>query len=250
MFSIFVSALLSMIEPGGASAFPGAETGESCKECHRLTIDEADKLLKTSELGAKVKSVDESPVKGIWQVMLVQQDRDVVAYIDYAKRFLLQGNLMPLEEVGSPEKLRSVDVKKIPLDDALVMGKKDARTKIIVFDDPDCPVCASFHHEIKKALKERPNIAFYLKLYPLDIHPDAYRKSKSIVCAKSLTLLEDAYAGKKIADPKCATDAIDKNVSLARSLGINGTPHIVLPDGRVIPGMVDAKTLFMLLDNP
>jgi protein-disulfide isomerase len=30
-----------------------------------------------------------------------------------------------------------VDVSKIPLDDAVVMGEKNAKYKIVVFSDPD-----------------------------------------------------------------------------------------------------------------
>lgn len=32
---------------------------------------------------------------------------------------------------------KKVDIKKIPLGDALVLGSKNARKKFIVFDDPD-----------------------------------------------------------------------------------------------------------------
>ncbi|MFA4919149.1 MAG: hypothetical protein WC581_07855 [Thermodesulfovibrionales bacterium] len=45
-------------------------------------------------------------------------------------------------------------------------------------------------------LEERKDIAFYIKLYPLPMHKDAYGKAKTIVCEKSLALLENAFAKK------------------------------------------------------
>ena len=46
---------------------------------------------------------------------------------------------------------------------------------------------------MKKVVRERKDIAFYIKMFPLKIHPGAYDKAKTIVCEKSLKLLEDAY---------------------------------------------------------
>ncbi|MCL4492967.1 MAG: thioredoxin fold domain-containing protein [Nitrospirae bacterium] len=96
---------------------------------------------------------------------------------------------------------------------------------------------------MKKVIQERKNIAFYIKLFPLPMHADAYDKSKAIVCGKSLALLEDAFEGKPLPKPTCETTAIDDTIQLARKLGVTGTPAIIFPDGRIISGYVDAKTL-------
>jgi len=103
---------------------------------------------------------------------------------------------------------------------------------------------------MKKIVKKRNDIAFYLKMYPLtSIHPEAYNKSKSIVCEKSLKLLEDAYEKKTIPAPTCTTDAIDKNIELAKKLGIRGTPAIILPDGRLLSGNQKAEDLIKLIEG-
>ncbi len=102
---------------------------------------------------------------------------------------------------------------------------------------------------MKKIVEERRDIAFYLKLLPLKNHPAAYEKSKSIICEKSLALLEDAFEKKEIPKPKCETSAVDENARLAQRLGINSVPSVILPDGRIIPGYKDAKTLIQLIGN-
>jgi thiol:disulfide interchange protein DsbC len=102
---------------------------------------------------------------------------------------------------------------------------------------------------MKKVIEERKDIAFYIKLFPLRIHPGAYEKSKAIVCENSLALLDDAFDKKPLPTPKCETRVIDENIRLAEKLGISSVPILVLPDGRVIPGYKDSKALISLIGN-
>ena len=102
---------------------------------------------------------------------------------------------------------------------------------------------------MKKIIEERKDIAFYLKVFPIKNQPHGYEKSKAILCEKSLALLEDAFEKKPIPKPKCETSAVDENIKLAQKLGITSVPSLVLPDGRIIPGYKDAKTLINLIGN-
>jgi thiol:disulfide interchange protein DsbC len=102
---------------------------------------------------------------------------------------------------------------------------------------------------MKKIIEERKDIAFYIKMYPLKNHPEAYKKAKTIVCEKSLVLLEDTFNKKPLPEPRCETTAVDENIKLAERLGISSTPTLILPDGRVLPGYKDAKTLINLIGN-
>ncbi len=90
---------------------------------------------------------------------------------------------------------------------------------------------------------------FYIKLFPLKIHPAAYEQSKAIVCENSLALLEDAFEKKTLPKPKCETSVINENIKLAEKLGIWSVPVLILPDGRVIEGYRDFKTLINLIGN-
>ena len=96
---------------------------------------------------------------------------------------------------------------------------------------------------MKKILEERKDIVFYILLYPLNFHKDAYWKSKSILCNRSLQMLEDAYDRKDILRLECDPKEIDANIRLAEALGITGTPTLVLPDGRTHSGSLPAKQL-------
>ncbi len=100
---------------------------------------------------------------------------------------------------------------------------------------------------MKTIIAERKEISFYIKMLPLKNHPQAYEKSKSIVCGKSLALLDDAYEKKSLPRPNCQTLAVDENIRFAEKLGITSVPAFILPDGTIIPKYTDARTLIQKL---
>ena len=140
-----------------------------------------------------------------------------------------------------------VDPSLIPLADSLVIGDPVAKHRLVVFSDPDCPYCAKYHEEIRKVVSRDPRIAFHVKVYPNNGRPVTYRKAVSIVCAKSVKLLEDSYAGRDIPPPTCGTSAVGETMRLVHRLNIASTPSTVLPDGRVIYGFQGADTLLRLM---
>lgn len=96
---------------------------------------------------------------------------------------------------------------------------------------------------MKQIVEENKDFMFYIKLLPLKIHTAAYRKSKAIVCERSLRLLERAFDGKAVPEPTCETTEVDDTIELAERLGISGTPTLVLPDGGIVEGFRDAEKL-------
>ena len=102
---------------------------------------------------------------------------------------------------------------------------------------------------MKKVIEKRKDIAFYIILFPLPMHKDAARKSKTIMCEKSLSLLDDAFEKKQIPDPKCDTTAIDDNIKLGQKLGISGTPAMIFPNGVLESGARDADAIISLVDK-
>jgi len=102
---------------------------------------------------------------------------------------------------------------------------------------------------MKKVVSERKDIAFYIILYPLPMHKEAYEKSKAIICEKSLDLLDAAFEKKPLPKPSCETKVIDENIKLAQKLGISGTPAVIFPDGTLIPGAMEADAIIKQIDK-
>ncbi len=216
--------------------------------------EEVAALLKDLAPDLKVLEIKESPVKGLWEVSIQSGERKGLLYLDSSKKYIIQGAIFDLSTKTNltQEKLNElnkVDVATIPLEDALLLGLKDAKYKVIIFTDPDCPYCQKLHVELHKIVEKRPDIAFYIKMYPLPFHKGADEKAKAIVCEKSMALLEDAFAKKPLPAAKCDTTAIADNIKLAEKLGIRGTPAIILPNGIVVPGSKDANSLIDMIDK-
>ncbi len=226
---------------------------------YSLTPEEAKETLKAFGPNVKILSVKKAPVKGFWEVIIQSGHKKGILYIDDARQYLFSGSLYDLKSLTNLTKkkydeITRVDFSKIPLKDSIVLGNPKAEKKVVVFDDPDCPYCAKLHPELKKITKERKDVAFYIKMFPLvQIHPKAYEKSKAIMCQKTndkaLKLLEDAFAKKELPSPDCNTKAVDESISLGSRLGITGTPSLIFQNGRKISGAVNAETLKKLIDQ-
>jgi len=223
-----------------------------CQKCHTITNQEAREILQNMKIpGEEIIKVQLSPVKGLWEVSFVNKGKPTVVYVDFSKSFILPGPVVEIkggknktqERLAKIQEIRRVDFSKIPLNQGLVMGDVPAPHKVAVFTDPDCNFCEELHREMKQVLQVRKDIVFYVLLYPLSFHKDAYWKSKSILCNRSLKMLEEAFARKEIPRLECDTKEIDENIRLAEALGITGTPTLVLPDGRVHSGTLPAKQL-------
>lgn len=242
--------LLMLLFP--LSVYGFSDMAADCTKCHTISKEEANQLLKEIIPNATILEIKDSPFKGFWEVDIETGGKKGLLYVDFSKKFLFAGSIVDIKAKRnlSQERfteLNKIDVASIPLDDALILGNKEAKHRIIVFDDPDCPFCAKLHQEMKKVVEERKDIAFYLKMYPLKIHPKAYEKAKTIVCEKSIALLEDSFAKKEIPKPNCETKVIDENIKLAERLGISGTPAMIFPDGRLVPGAMDAKKIIEMI---
>ncbi|HEX8948401.1 MAG TPA: disulfide isomerase DsbC N-terminal domain-containing protein, partial [Dissulfurispiraceae bacterium] len=120
-------------------AFP--TDNRDCSKCHTLTKDEATALLRDMIPNLHVLEVRQSPVKSMWEVDLASSGQKGVVYVDYSKKYLLADMLDIKGKKNLTQErlieLTRVDASKIPLKNALVMGSKDAKHKVIVFDDPD-----------------------------------------------------------------------------------------------------------------
>lgn len=242
--TISIFALFVLLSPLGAGAFPSSDKSwNECAKCHKLDRPEAEKIMKKFVKGGRLIGIQPAPLKGFWVLEIEKDGRRGGILVDYSKTYVA-GQVAPIHQ---PE--RKVDFSKIPLSDAVVIGPNTAKRKVVVFTDPDCPYCRRLHEEMKKVLARRNDIAFYLMLFPLDMHKDAYKKAQSILCDKSAALVDDAFAGKSVPEPKCGNEQVEKIKALGRSFDITGTPAIIKGDGTLISGYLEADDLIEWIEK-
>ena len=258
-FSIYIYTiallLLTGVMPASVNGFPGEKMeGKDCSSCHTITAEEASVLLK--DIVKSVENIGYARIPGLFTASVIGLDgRSGLLYIDFSKKHIISGVTVRIQDrqnISTKEmmELVRVDVSAITDENSVILGNPKASKKVYVFTDPQCPFCKKLHPELRKATQLDKDLVFYIKLMPLvNLHPDAYRISKAVMCEKSLKLLEDSFADKKIPDPTCETDAVDLTIQLARELGISSTPTLVLPDGRIAPGNRPAEKIIELVNG-
>ncbi|HYA12095.1 MAG TPA: disulfide isomerase DsbC N-terminal domain-containing protein [Thermodesulfovibrionales bacterium] len=138
LFSVLSIFLLLLL----LHSYSFSETEKGRSESLDLSVDEASTLLKELDPNIKILGVSKSPVEGLWEVAVEAGNRKSIVYIDSSKKYLLSGALISIKGKKNLTQerlteLSKVDVSQIPLDDAIVMGDKDAKYRVIVFDDPE-----------------------------------------------------------------------------------------------------------------
>ena len=205
---------------------------------------DVEKRLKEQYPATKITAVRETPVQGVYEVAMGRN----VAYTDASGRYMIFGHLYDMKEqkdltAQRLDEINKIDVSALPLSDAIKTVKGDGSRKLYVFSDPDCPFCQRLERETMPKLD---NVTIYTFLYPLEeLHPDAKRKAEAIWCAKDRAKAwDDFMKSGKLPDQETRCDnPVERNIQLGRSLGINGTPTIIMGDGEMVPGFVPASEL-------
>ncbi len=236
---------------------PSAKEGcgsHECTKCHSLSVKEANDILSFG--GVAVKSVKPAPSHGLYEVLFEKDGRPGLVYIDYGKKNLIQGQTINLktkemvvaheQEMPKPKQLTEINPKLIPVQHAFVIGNPKGSKKIYVFTDPDCPFCKTFHTELHKLAKIMPDLSINIMLYPIrQLHPQAYDKSRVVLARKKVDLLDKAFEGKELPAPKGdeGKAGIDAIIAFAQEQGINGTPMMFLPNGKLYQSARDPESM-------
>jgi len=183
-------------------------------------------------------------IPGLYEI----QSRGNIFYTDATGDHLISGHIFSTGDrkdltATRLEDINRVDWNVLPLENAIVSGDPKG-TPIAIFTDPECPYCRRLEHELTMV----KGVKVYTFLFPIiPLHPKARAKSETIWCSKNRhktlqdIMLKDTPLN-KIKSAKCRTP-IDKNLELAASLGITGTPTLIAHDGRKRAGGMSAEQL-------
>lgn len=269
---LLCSLMLSVIAcRGESSSTSSAATSDkpfpvphNCASCHKFDQAQFQALMGSPQL----KVIDYAMVDGLWQVLYegAPGQRNVI-YVSPKYDSVFYGQILAKNGTNLTRQYMlahapQIDTTGIPVRDAVtVMGNKDAKNKIFVFDDPECPFCARLHFELKAFLRDHGDYAAYVMLFPLPIHPNSAEKSRDLYCLGSLKAKEDALDGlfKGIVEnkpfdlphsKKCDVSGLDRTKQYAiDKLKLKGTPLMILPDGRVVDGFVTKKDMEQLISG-
>ncbi len=154
-----------------------------------------------------------------------------------------------------------ITLPEISADDAIV-GAQDAKVKVVLFSDFQCPYCKTFYPAFRAVMnKYQDKVEFAFKELPLDSHPQAMDAALAATCAqdqgkfweysdklyaaqaewsnaKDMTYFKN-YAAllklntadfNKCLDGKVHQDKIDASKKEAANFAISGTPTVFVND--------------------
>ena len=194
---------------------------------------EIQKRLGTS---ANVRNVTPSPIPGLFEV----QVNNEIFYTDSNAKYLIQGEMVELASGNNLTTKRQEDINRIKWSDlpqaqAFKVVRGNGSRQIAVLSDPNCGYCK----RLEKTLQHLDNVTIYNYLIPI-LSADSALKSKQIWCAADQQKVWNDWMLNNLG-PSGKSDCanpIDKNLTLAKNYGINGTPTIFFTDGSRFPGAV------------
>jgi len=194
-----------------------------------------------------IESLQATPLENIYEVQLNSGD---LLYISADGQYLLAGNLLRLDEQGITDlteqtrsQMRRQQLQDIAVENQVVFAAEgDTQAIIQIFTDITCPYCVRLHEEVPELNAAGVEVR-YLAFPRQGVNSQAYQKLVNVWCADNRQdAMTRAKGGEDLAAAQC-DNPVAEQFEMARSQGIQGTPAIILPDGKVIPGYVPAQRL-------
>jgi len=208
------------------------------------------KSLESLQLETPVESISASPLAGLYEVRLKGSR---VLYASADGQFVMQGYLFQLKDgkpVNLTEKTERLGVSKlingIPVAETVVYPAiGETKSHITVFTDTTCPYCHKLHAEVP-ALNKMGIEVRYVAFPRQGLGSPGDEQLQAVWCsADKKAAMDKMVEGDDIKAAKCA-NPVSKQFALGQSIGVNGTPAIVLADGQVIPGYQPAAQVAKL----
>jgi thiol:disulfide interchange protein DsbC len=208
------------------------------------------KTLQTLKLDVPVDSIAPSPLTGLYEVKL---KGGRVLYASPDGQFVMQGYLYQLQD-GQPVNLTekterqaiAKTVNAIPAAETVVFPAiGETKSHITVFTDTTCPYCQKLHAEVPELNKLGVEVR-YVAFPRQGLESAGDQQLQAVWCAKDRKdALEKLMSNKDVSATQCA-NPVSKQFALGQSIGVSGTPAIVLADGQLIPGYQPAAQVAKL----
>jgi thiol:disulfide interchange protein DsbC len=200
--------------------------------------------------GLQVESIRPSPIDGVSEVQLGSR----IFYISNDGKYLLQGNLIDMKTRVDLSEERRKEIRVVAIDDLgtdkmIVFPAKSPKHEITVFTDIDCTYCRKLHREIEQYNARGITVRYVM--YPRSgVNTPSYDKAVAVWCEKDhQDALTRAKAGEELTGSKDCDNPVKDHMKLGETMGLRGTPAIVLANGEMLPGYVPADKLAVALDS-
>ena len=182
-----------------------------------------------------------TPAKGITEVRVNNR----YFYLTEEGRYAFTGNLIDLKTGQNVTKLnQSIETKRLmkgyPAEDLIVYpAVGEEKTQLTIFTDTSCGYCRKMHRELPELRKQGVTVR-YIPYPRRGVDGAGYQQLASIWCAENqMEALSGYVDGLSIPAAVGRCDravAVEAGYRLGNSLGITGTPLLILQNGERIRG--------------
>lgn len=215
----------------------------------KLEIDAVKRAVAQVMPNAVPDAIVPAPMANFYEVLMGAQ----VLYVSKDGKYLLEGDVY---DVGARQNItearRSVGrlktIQAIDPASMIIFEPKTPNYTLTVFTDIDCGYCRKLHSEMQSYLDKGIRIR-YLAYPRSGKNTPSYFKAVGVWCAADRkAALTAAKAGGKVEEKKC-NNPVDTHLAAGEAVGVSGTPTLVLENGTVVPGYVNAAQLVQLIDE-
>ena len=213
-------------------------------------LDKVRKAVSETFSMIEPENIDVSPVPGWYTI----QQGSIVAYISGDGRYLLQGDLIDLDNQVNLTELARNDSRRelmasVTDDETIMFSPEDVKHTVTVFTDIDCTYCRRLHNQIDDYMAHGIKVRYLL--YPRNGPASrAWNTSEEVWCSNDRgNALTMAKLDKEFQTASCDASGVQQHYALGRDIGLSGTPAIVLEDGTLIGGYVPPDQLKARLEQ-
>jgi thiol:disulfide interchange protein DsbC len=213
------------------------------------------KAIRSLSAQVEVDSIEPAPMPGFYQVIASGQ----MVYVSADGKYMLHGDLVDLSRHQNVNdiawaRFRKAELAKVPATERIVFAPAHPKYTVTVFTDVNCGFCRALHKQV--AAFNKAGIAVEYLAWPREGvtmtsgRPTAtYTEMVSVWCAADRKLAFTAAKDGRAPKPASCSNPVKDEFDLGVKLGVDGTPTIYGPDGRVLGGYVTPDQLLQALQQ-
>jgi thiol:disulfide interchange protein DsbC len=236
---------LTVIAVACAAASAGAQALPAVPEATVAKIRAA--IASRTQGKVPVDAITATPIPGIFQVA---SDGEIFYTDETARYSFVSATLVDMQaqrDLTAPalEALHQVPFKSLPLHLAVKEVHGNGRRQMVVFEDPNCPICRVF----TKFLDQVPDVTIYRFMYPV-IAPQSEALARVAWCSADrrqawVSIMEGA---RPQGQPQCDVSGLNAILQFGEKHRINNTPTVVLASGKRLVGATPPERFLQELE--
>lgn len=199
-----------------------------------MTVEQAAQYMAPSFPNVRVERVTPTPLAGVYEVIAGGS----IYYLTHDGAFLLSGTLYDLKAGADLTERAYAGLRHAVADNAraaavISYAPKKTLYTVTVLSDVNCGYCRKFHGQMARVNELGIRVNYLLIPF---LGQKSRRDAISVWCADDRRAALDRAKNGAALEQKDCDHPVDRNLRIAETLGVRGTPAFLLADGKLLNG--------------